>query len=177
MFILWSIMAVLRDGRYEVLLLTAGKRMLLASFIMSYILHVSREHIFSREVLVRLAWASVSIGFVIATVYGIVQGAMTHDRITLGIDRATPSAYGYSALSLALATSLLKINAEKLRSFLFAAVVAISLYVVCLTETRSAMVIHTLLSTLLALRFFLLPEARCRSHCFFSLFPLVSERT
>ncbi|QZY97798.1 O-antigen ligase family protein [Pantoea dispersa] len=150
----WSVLASFHDGQREVLLITAGKRMVLAFFIMSYILHVYRENLYSRALLARLAWCSVIAGFTVATVYGIVQGAMTHERIVLGINRATLTAYGYSAVSLALATALLQLRSHRLRNVLFVLTAALSLYVVCLTETRSAMVIHTLLTVVLALRFF-----------------------
>lgn len=154
MYITWSIISGIYDQQEEKLLITAGKRLLLAYFIMSYITLLFYKEIYPRALLAKLALASVIIGFIIATSYGIVQGAIEPDRIVLGINRATLTAYAYSALSLALATSLLQMKHVKLRSLLFVIIALLSIYVVCLTETRSTMVIHTLLIAVLALRFF-----------------------
>ena len=153
-YVAWSLLSGFRDGQRELLLITAGKRMILAFFMMSYLTHIFRENLFPRATLCKLAWASVITGFTVATLYGIYQGITIHDRILLGIDRATLTAYAYSATSLALLASLLKLNNLMVRNTLFVLIASLSLYVVCLTETRSAMVIHSLLIVVLALRFF-----------------------
>ena len=156
----WSVLSDISGAAGGALLLTAGKRMVLAFFILCYLTHVWRENILSRRLLSRLALASVATGVTAATLYGIVQGAMTQDRILLGINRATLTAYAYSVTTLALMTTLLQLRNVKLRSVLFVVLAALSLYVVGLTETRAAMAIHTLLIAVLATRFFWLTRSK-----------------
>ena len=154
MYITWSAISAYYDGQSVASSVTAGKRMLLAAFIMSYITQIFRQELYPKRIIAKFALAAVTTAFVIATAYGIAEGVTDKSRLAMGIDRATLSAYAYSVLSLALAVSLLQINNVKLRNIFFVAVSLLSIYVVCLTETRAAMVIHTLLIALLALSFF-----------------------
>lgn len=160
MYIAWSTISAYSDGQNESSLITAGKRMLLAGFIMNYIMHIFRQAIYPPNLISKLALVSVTIAFIIATTYGIVEGIVDNRRLAMGIDRATLSAYAYSALSLALATLLLQMSNIKLRDIFFIALSLLSIYVICLTETRAAIVIHTLLIILLALKFFYLSRKR-----------------
>lgn len=109
----WSVLSDISDAAGGALLLIASKRMLLAFFILCYLTQVWRENILPRHLLFRLALASVATGVTAATLYGIVQGAMKHDRILLGINRAKLTAYAYSVTTLVLMATLLQLKERK----------------------------------------------------------------
>lgn len=148
MFAIWSLLSSYISGDHGVqLLYTPAKRWFIASVIAFYILN-SKDLIkgFYRT---RVIFITLTIAFVFASFFGIIQGINSSDRILLGINRATLTAYAYSAFALAY-SSLIASYLNKNHKFLLQAVVVlISTYVIFLTQTRSAMFIHPVLSLML----------------------------
>lgn len=152
----WSAYAQSQLPEKHELLFTAGKRMILAFLMMSYLLFVLHARYFSKSVLYKLAWVSMTVAFIGSSLYALYQGVMSDARIELGINRATMTAYAYSAFTLALLTLIMNLSHQLMQRVLFLVVAFLSLYVVFLTQTRAAMAIHTFLLAVLTFRLFFL---------------------
>ncbi|WP_167347662.1 O-antigen ligase family protein [Type-D symbiont of Plautia stali] len=138
------------DGLYY----TAGKRFILAWLIMVYMMHCFRTGSLNKKLAVRYAFLSLSLAFITSSCFGIFQSITTDERIVLGINRATMTAYAYSIVMLALISLILRMPDSKLKKAFFLFVSIISLYVIMLTQTRSAMAIHTLFLAYMTVRLF-----------------------
>ncbi|MBV4367934.1 O-antigen ligase family protein [Erwinia phyllosphaerae] len=128
------------------LLFTPAKRWFLASLIALFTLWGVKNKLVNKELLFKLTWISLSAAFILSSVYGIWQHISGVDRIVLGINRATMTAYAYSAMALAMMTMLNQIKSLPVRFSAIILTCLLSIYIILLTETRSAMLIHTLLS-------------------------------
>ncbi|MEI2267169.1 O-antigen ligase family protein [Erwinia sp. CGal63] len=128
------------------LLFTPAKRWFLGTLIALFTLWGVRKEFVSKKLLYKLTWVSLGAAFILSSVYGIWQHINGVDRIVLGINRATMTAYAYSALALVMMTMLNQIKNIRIRFTAIICTCLLSIYVILLTETRSAMFIHTLLS-------------------------------
>lgn len=148
MYTLWSVFASLNKvpDVDNGLLFTPAKRWFLAAFIALFTLWGVKKEFVNRRQLSKLTWFSLSAAFILSSAYGIWQHINGVDRIVLGINRATMTAYAYSALALAMMTMLNQINSLSVRFTAIIFTCLLSVYIILLTETRSAMFIHTLLS-------------------------------
>lgn len=151
MYSVWSLIAAhyAIHGMDNGLLFTPAKRWLLAALISMYILWGIRRDFISKKLLFKLTWLSLSFAFLLASVEGLWQHLHHIDRITLGINRATMTAYAYSAMALALMILLNQIRSVVIRHIAIILTCLISVYIIFLTETRSAMFIHILLGIVL----------------------------
>lgn len=147
-FALWSTIShyQLQSNDSKELLFTPGKRMFLSSIISLYVIAMFKDGTIDNALLKKLFLCSFSFAFIAASFFGIVQGALSPERILLGINRATLTAYAYSALSIALISIIGRVIEGNLKYPLVLASIITSVYVIFLTETRSAMVIHSALS-------------------------------
>lgn len=144
LFFIWSILSfyISGDTKSE-LLYTPAKRWFIASVIAYYILNYRSKT--SPQYMRSLILISMSIAFIAGSAYGIIQGVISSERIVLGINRATLTAYAYSAFTLAF-SSLIAHNFKHNYKYLAqVSILLISTYVIFLTQTRSAMFIHPLL--------------------------------
>lgn len=138
------------DGLYY----TVGKRFILSFIIVTYLLHVYHEGYINKKMVMRGALLSLSLAFITASCFGILQSFTSNQRILLGINRATMTAYAYSTVILALIAVILRLPESRLKKVSFIIVSIVSLYVIMLTQTRSAMAIHTLFLIYMTFRFF-----------------------
>ncbi|MDF7647328.1 O-antigen ligase family protein [Pantoea sp. Acro-805] len=150
----WSLYAQYLPHTQDDQYYTAGKRCVLAFIILSYILHLYRTNFFDKTLIVKLSILSLALAFITSSTFAIYQSITSTERVVLGINRATLTAYAYSAVTLALITLILKSTDSKLKKFCFLFVSIVSLYVIMLTQTRSAMVIHTLFLAYMMFRLF-----------------------
>jgi len=150
----WSLYAQYLPHTQDDQYYTAGKRCVLAFIILSYLFHLYRTNFFDRSLIVKLSILSLALAFITSSSFAIYQSLTSAERIVLGINRATLTAYAYSAVTLALITLILKSTDNKLKKFYFLFVSIVSLYVIMLTQTRSAMVIHTLFLAYMMFRLF-----------------------
>lgn len=161
-FILWSVYSGYTAHEDDELLYTAGKRCFLAFMIISYIFYSIKNKILNTRIIKEGAIFSIAIAFTLASLYAFIQAAMATEpealRVVLGINRATVTAYAYSALSIALMALVLELTNDRLRKAIFFTVAFISLYVILLTQTRSAIAIHLLLIAYLTYRLFVLSK-------------------
>ncbi|ADF59703.1 O-antigen ligase family protein [Enterobacter cloacae subsp. cloacae] len=128
--------------------LGASKKLILASFLIFYLdrfkSHVTKQN-FQKYFLI-----ATSVGFVLATGYGLFQAIQGIDRVEMAINRPTIAAYIYSVLSLAFVYSLYLQQNVKL--YLLAGfVVLLSYFVILLTATRAAMGLYLILAIVLTL--------------------------
>jgi O-antigen ligase len=153
-YIIWSLYAQYslhtQDDQYY----TAGKRFILAFIILSYIFHLFRSDYLDKSLIIRLCILSLALSFVTSSSFAIYQSLTSSERVVLGINRATLTAYAYSAVTLALIALILKSTETKQKRIYFLFVSIVSLYVIMLTQTRSAMVIHTLFLAYMMFRLF-----------------------
>ena len=147
-FSIWSTVShyQLQENESKELLFTPGKRMFLSSMISLYVISMFKSEVVDNTILKKILLCSLSSAFIAASIFGIVQGVLSPERILLGINRATLTAYAYSALSIALISIIGRVIDGKLKYALLLSSIIISVYVIFLTETRSAMVIHSGLS-------------------------------
>lgn len=147
-FAVWSTISHyhLQENESKELLFTPGKRMFLSSMISLYIIAMFKDGIIDPALIKKLFLFSFSSAFIAASIFGIMQGLVSPERILLGINRATLTAYAYSALSIALISIIGRRVEGRLRYPLLLITIIISVYVIFLTETRSAIVIHSALS-------------------------------
>jgi len=153
-FIGWSLYAKYLHGEKGELYFTAGKRCILAFIIMTYIFHVYREKYLGHSFLIKSCISSLALAFITSSSFAFMQALTSDERVVLGINRATLTAYAYSAVTLALITLILRALENKYKKFYFLSISIISLYVIMLTQTRSAMVIHTLFLLYMTFRLF-----------------------
>jgi len=153
-YIVWSLYAQFHPHTEDDQYYTAGKRCILAFIIISYIFHLYRTNYFDKSLIIRLSIFSLALAFITSSCFAIYQSFTSTERIVLGINRATLTAYAYSAVTLALISLILKSADTKQKKFYFLFVSIVSLYVIMLTQTRSAMVIHTLFLVYMLARLF-----------------------
>jgi len=144
MFIGWSLYVKYYIGEEGKFYFTAGKRCFLAFAIINYQFYIFRENYLSKSLMIKGCALSLSLAFITSSAFAFIQGFTSDDRIVLGINRATLTAYAYSIMTLALITCVMKLQKSNFKYLFFLLVSIISLYVIMLTQTRSAMVIHTL---------------------------------
>ena len=151
MYSIWSAIAShnMISGVDNGILFTPAKRWLLGSLISLFILWGVNNKLMGRELLFKLTWISLSSAFIISSAYGIWQHFNGVDRIVLGINRATLTAYAYSAMALAMMTMLNQIRMVSVKYIAIILTCLLSIYIIFLTETRSAMFIHTLISVVI----------------------------
>lgn len=151
LFTLWSAIShyQLQANESKELLFTPGKRMFLASLISLYVITMFKREIIDHILLKNIFICSLSCAFIAASTFGIVQNMLSPERILLGINRATLTAYAYSALSIAIISIISREVSSKFKYSLLISTILISIYVIFLTETRSAIIIHTGLSMIL----------------------------
>jgi O-antigen ligase len=150
----WSLYAQYQPQTDDNQYYTAGKRCILAFIILNYIFHLYRTNFFDKSLIVKLGILSLALAFITSSSFALYQSLTSSERIVLGINRATLTAYAYSAVTLALITLILKSADTKQKKFYFLFVSIVSLYVIMLTQTRSAMVIHTLFLACMMIRLF-----------------------
>lgn len=138
----WSLYADYASPSADELFFTAGKRCLLVFIIISSCTHLVRSGYISEIAVKRLSYASLGSAFIVASGFALFQSFISDDRVVMGINRATMSAYTYSMLSLTLLALLSKRKMTRPAALCFLTIGILSLYVITLTQTRSAMVIH-----------------------------------
>ncbi|NIH16369.1 O-antigen ligase family protein [Serratia symbiotica] len=148
LFFSWSVICTFHEypKKSQGTLFTPAKRWLLSYIISIFLISNLNKIISDRRVFSKLAFISLFSSFVISSGYGIMQSYNGIDRILLGIDRATLTAYIYSALSLTVISILSRIEKPSCRWPLLIPSWLISVYVIIATGTRSATLIHTLIS-------------------------------
>lgn len=147
-FFFWSTFSLLSNDNIPQLLFTPAKRWFIAAAISLYILNNEAQTHPQRTC--KIIITSMLIAFVLASAYGIFQSIQSNQRVVLGINRATLTAYAYSAFSLAL-ISLLSVNLKKMKYIILVSIIITSVCVIFITQTRSAMIIHPLLCSVLLL--------------------------
>lgn len=120
---------------------STGKKIVLASVIVLFLVsNLQKNHDLNSKIKTLLI-----SGFIFSTCYGIWQHFNGAPRVEFGWDRATISAYCYSALSLAVTGGLIK----KSRSLFLTAIMIlsfiISYFVIIFTGTRAAIIMHPLI--------------------------------
>lgn len=156
MFIFWSAIVQISPHVQNEDYYTAGKRCILSFIIITYTLHLFRTGVIEKSLAIKLSILSLTLAFISSSAFGLYQGITSTERVVLGINRATLTAYAYSAMSLALIAVILKLQTSKKQKACFLLVSIVSLYIIMLTQTRSAMVIHTLLLLYMSFRLFAL---------------------
>lgn len=148
LFFIWSVICTFHEypNKSEGTLFTPAKRWLLSYIISIFLISNFNKIISDRRFFSKLAFISLFSSFVISSGYGIMQSYNGIDRVLLGIDRATLTAYIYSALSLTVISILSRIEKPSCRWPLLIPSWLISIYVIIATGTRSAILIHTLIS-------------------------------
>ncbi|WP_230432846.1 O-antigen ligase family protein [Plesiomonas shigelloides] len=141
-FFFWSTFSLLSNDSISQLLFTPAKRWFIAAAISLYILNNEVQAHPQRTS--KIIITSMLIAFVLASTYGIFQSFQSNQRVVLGINRATLTAYAYSAFSLAI-ISLLCDHLKKIKYITLVCIILTSVYVIFITQTRSAMIIHPLL--------------------------------
>ncbi|AHF76227.1 Putative O-antigen ligase [Sodalis praecaptivus] len=151
LYTIWSLLCEMVSYNAQGTLFTPGKRWFVAAVISWYAVWLYNHDSAQRALIRRYCIFSLLSAFIIASIYGIWQYIETSDRIVFAMNRATGAAYQYSALSLVLMTVTLcdRLSLKK-QYFIFTSGL-LSIYVIFLTETRSAMVIHTLAVSMLIL--------------------------
>ncbi|MEG5498247.1 O-antigen ligase family protein [Enterobacter bugandensis] len=148
LFIGWSALSKYYSGEdLSELLFTPGKRWVIATIIALYILNI-KENIKLNTNSTPILFA-MSLAFIASSVFGIIQGLHSDERIVLGINRATLTAYSYSAFTLSFSALIAFAIKNKYKFLIQALVLIVSTYVVFLTQTRAAMFIHPVLGLLL----------------------------
>ncbi|WNS38332.1 O-antigen ligase family protein [Enterobacter chuandaensis] len=148
LFIGWSALSKYYSGEeLSELLFTPGKRWVIATIISLYILNIkenTRLNINSNPILF-----AMSLAFIASSAFGIIQGLHSDERIFLGINRATLTAYSYSAFTLSFSALIAITILNKYKYLIQALVLIVSTYVIFLTQTRAAMFIHPILGLFL----------------------------
>ena len=153
-YLIWSLYAKsqLPEGMKSEFLFTSAKRFLLSFVVCSYGIYVFNAGFINKKLVIKMAWSSVACAFMFASLYAVWQGFTSNVRVVLGINRATMTAYAYSALTMCFLTILLNTRAFKLKALVIFLVPPVSLYVILLTETRAAMAIHIVLLTVILVK-------------------------
>ncbi|MGL9725089.1 hypothetical protein [Sodalis sp. (in: enterobacteria)] len=150
LYTIWSLLCEMVSYNAQGTLFTPGKRWFVAAVISWYAVWLYNHDSAQRALIRRYCIFSLLSAFIIASIYGIWQYIETSDRIVFAMNRATGAAYQYSALSLVLMAVTLWDRLSLKKYFIFTSGL-LSIYVIFLTETRSAMVIHTLAVSMLIL--------------------------
>lgn len=153
-FIGWSLYAKYYSGESGELYFTAGKRCALAYIIMTYIFHLYRAQLINRTLVIKCCMISLVLAFITSSSFAFIQALISPERVVLGINRATLTAYAYSAVTLALIALILHSVESQYKKLYFLAIAIISLVVIMLTQTRSAMVIHSLMLAYMTFKLF-----------------------
>lgn len=151
LYTIWSLLCEMVSYNAQGTLFTPGKRWFVAAVISWYAVWLYNHDSAQRALIRRYCIFSLLGAFIIASIYGIWQYIETSDRIVFAMNRATGAAYQYSALSLVLMTVTLCDRLSLKKQYFIFTTGLLSIYVICLTETRSAMVIHTLAVSMLIL--------------------------
>lgn len=150
LFFGWSALSQLFSGdTTSELLYTPGKRWLVASAIAFYIL--SGKDKIKNISFTTIIIAIMAVAFIAASAFGFIQGLDSDARIELGINRATLTAYAYSAFTLAFSALIAMKGPAKYKYFIQSAILVVSTYIIFLTQTRAAMFLHPALGFLLLL--------------------------
>ncbi len=166
LFLLWSLWCTFSgEGKY--LLYTSAKRMIIAFFIINFILATFKNSFISKDKLKSYALAVLWITFIVASLSGIHQALNSGGRILLGFDRPTMSAYAYSFVSLTLMMALAYDKNRLRKNITFFCMIAVSTYVIFHTQTRAAMGIHTFL--IVVITFYLFPVKKEPLSCLVAL--------
>ncbi|WP_074012828.1 O-antigen ligase [Candidatus Sodalis sp. SoCistrobi] len=147
----WSLLCELVSHNAQGTLFTPGKRWFVAAVISWYAVWLYNQDRIQSAFIRRCCILSISVTFIIASIYGIWQYIETSDRIVFAVDRATGAAYQYSALSLVLIAVVICDKLSLKKKYVIFSSGLLSIYVVFLTETRSVMFIHTLAVIMLIL--------------------------
>ncbi|EPF6063128.1 O-antigen ligase family protein [Enterobacter cloacae subsp. cloacae] len=148
LFLGWSTISKYYSGdTSSELLFTPGKRWLVAAVIALYILNikVNFKSILNSKAILYV----MSLAFICSSAFGIIQGLISDERIFLGINRATLTAYAYSAFTLAFSSIIAFEIKNKYKYLIQSLILIVSTYVIFLTQTRAAMFIHPMLGLLL----------------------------
>lgn len=150
LFLGWPLISGFLSGETSSeLLYTPGKRWFIAAIISLFILNGKDK--LKKFPTATIIVSAMTLAFIVASTYGILQGMNSDTRILLGINRATLTAYAFSAFSLAF-SAIIAANITTKKKYLFQLIVLIiSTYIIFLTQTRAAMLIHPLLGLLLLL--------------------------
>lgn len=151
LYTIWSLLCEMVSYNAQGTLFTPGKRWFVAAVISWYAVWLYNHDSAQRGLIRRYCIFSLLGAFIIASIYGIWQHIETSDRIVFAMNRPTGAAYQYSALSLVLMTVTLCDRLSLKKQYFIFTTGLLSIYVIFLTETRSAMVIHTLAVSMLIL--------------------------
>ncbi|MGU3414926.1 O-antigen ligase family protein [Enterobacteriaceae bacterium C34A] len=131
--------------------LGSSKKLMLGSILIFYI-DQFKYYISSEKFLTYFLWAT-GIGFILASGYGFWQVFHLSDRVEMGLNRPTITAYIYSVLSLSFIYALYL--QKKVIAYAFAAIFILMSYVVILfTGTRAAMGLYFVLTLFMTLYHF-----------------------
>lgn len=155
LFYIWSFYAAYHSPSPDEFYFTSAKRCLLAFMIVSYVTHIVENRVISASFVKRLCCLSLTLAFLSASGYALLQSYLSDDRVVMGINRATMSAYIYSMLALTIMTFLVKRKTDTTAIVTFFIIATLSSYVIMRTQTRSAMVIHSSLIIFIFLTNFL----------------------
>ncbi|MEX5073122.1 O-antigen ligase family protein [Enterobacter cloacae] len=148
LFLGWSTISKYYSGdTSSELLFTPGKRWLVAAVIALYILNIKIN--FKTILNTKAILSAMSLAFICSSAFGIIQGLVSDERIFLGINRATLTAYAYSAFTLAFSSIIALEIKNKYKYLIQSLILIVSTYVIFLTQTRAAMFIHPMLGLLL----------------------------
>ncbi|WP_052250355.1 O-antigen ligase family protein [Enterobacter sp. Bisph1] len=149
LFLGWSVLSKHFSNDTSELLFTPGKRWLVAAAIALYILNIKTKLklLSSSKVIISI----MALAFIAASIFGIIQGLTSDERILLGINRATLTAYAYSAFTLSFSSLIALTYKKKHKYILQSIILGVSTYVIFLTQTRAAMFIHPVLGLFLLL--------------------------
>lgn len=124
----------------------AGKRLVLVSIIIAYLLKKKELILFKNEITIITLWTT----FIATSLIGFYQTATWTDRISFINTRATDAAYMYSSIALSLISCILiKKNIKK--SIITGVIFLVSMFLIIQTGTRSAIIIHPLAFILIKL--------------------------
>lgn len=154
LFSVWSFYASHHSPSATEFYFTPGKRCLLAFIMIAYIAHITKSGVIKPQVIKRLSYLSLIAAFFSASSYAIVQAVLSDDRVVMGINRATMSAYIYSVLSLVIMKLLVDRKKGTAAIMAFFGLASLSLYVITLTQTRAAMIMHLVFILILFLQIF-----------------------
>lgn len=148
-FFSWSYLCSLAGGK-DFLLFLQAKRYFLSFFIITFLIYFSLSDFSHHQRIKLFAKTALWLAFICSSLYAVFQSIGSSERVLLGIDQATMSAYAYSFLSLSLLMQVIKISSQRIKTVAFIVVSSISIYVIYHTQTRAAMGVHTLILFLLA---------------------------
>lgn len=128
-----------------------GKKLVLGGILIFYLNQFSyylRPLNYKKIILYILA-----VGFISATCFAVWQSLQGMERVMMGINRASISAYIYSTLSIVL-VFLLYTQKNKLHYAMAAIVIIASFIILILTGTRAAIICHLLIMSCMTFYYF-----------------------